>query len=41
MLALGAESGVRRVIRALRNELELTMRLAGVPSLRDLGPDCL
>jgi lactate 2-monooxygenase len=40
-LALGGEAGVRHVLRALRNEFELTMRLAGLPALTDLGPHCL
>jgi lactate 2-monooxygenase len=40
-LGLGGEAGVRHVLRALRNEFELTMRLAGVPSLAELGPDLL
>jgi lactate 2-monooxygenase len=40
-LALGGEAGVRHVLRALRNDFELTMRLAGLASLADLGPDCL
>ncbi len=40
-LALGGEAGVRHVLRALRNEFELTMRLAGLSRLGELGPDCL
>jgi L-lactate dehydrogenase (cytochrome) len=40
-LALGGEAGVRHVLRALRNDFELTMRLAGLSSLSELGPDCL
>jgi lactate 2-monooxygenase len=40
-LALGGEAGVRHVLRALRNDFELTMRLAGLGSLSELGPDCL
>lgn len=40
-LGLGGEAGVRHVLRALRNEFELTMRLAGLARLSDLGPDCL
>ncbi len=40
-LALGGESGVRHVLRALRQEFELTMRLSGLASLSELGPDCL
>jgi lactate 2-monooxygenase len=40
-LSLGGEAGVRHVLRALRNDFELTMRLAGHASLADLGPDSL
>ena len=40
-LALGGEAGVRHVVRALRQEFELTMRLAGLSRLSELGPDCL
>jgi lactate 2-monooxygenase len=40
-LSLGGEAGVRHVLRALRNDFELTMRLSGHASLSDLGPDCL
>jgi L-lactate dehydrogenase (cytochrome) len=40
-LALGGEAGVRHVLRALRTDFELTMRLAGLPTLTELGPDCL
>jgi lactate 2-monooxygenase len=40
-LALGGEAGVRHVLRALRNDFELTMRLAGAGNLADLGPDFL
>jgi lactate 2-monooxygenase len=40
-LALGGEAGVRHVLRALRNDFELTMRLAGAGDLADLGPDFL
>lgn len=40
-LALGGEAGVRHVLRSLRNEFELTMRLSGLASLTQLGPDCL
>jgi L-lactate dehydrogenase (cytochrome) len=40
-LALGGEPGVRHVLRALRNDFELTMRLAGLGRLSELGPDCL
>lgn len=40
-LALGGEAGVRHVLRGLRNDFELTMRLAGLARLSELGPDCL
>ncbi len=40
-LALGGEAGVRHVLRALRTDFELTMRLAGLATLTELGPDCL
>jgi lactate 2-monooxygenase len=40
-LALGGEAGVRHVLRALRNDFELTMRLAGIASVGEVGPDCL
>lgn len=40
-LALGGEAGVRHVLRALRSDFELTMRLAGAGNLADLGPDFL
>lgn len=40
-LGLAGEDGVRHVLRALRNDFELTMRLAGLASLADLGPDVL
>jgi len=40
-LALGGEAGVRHVLRALRQDFELTMRLTGLAGLSDLGPDCL
>jgi lactate 2-monooxygenase len=40
-LALGGEAGVRHVLRALRNDFELSMRLAGLASLSELGTDCL
>jgi len=40
-LALGGEAGVRHVLRALRQDFELTMRLAGLAGLSDLSPDCL
>lgn len=38
-LALGGEAGVRHVLRVLRNDFELTMRLAGAGNLADLGTD--
>ena len=37
-LGLAGEDGVRHVLRALRNDFELTMRLAGCASLDDLSP---
>jgi lactate 2-monooxygenase len=37
-LGLGGEDGVRHVLRALRNEFELTMRLSGYANLAELGP---
>jgi L-lactate dehydrogenase (cytochrome) len=40
-LALGGEAGVRHVLRSLRTDFELTMRLAGIARLSELGPDCL
>ncbi len=40
-LGLAGENGVRHVLRALRNDFELTMRLAGLGSLADLSPDVL
>jgi lactate 2-monooxygenase len=40
-LALGGEAGVRHVLRSLRTDFELTMRLAGLARLSELGPDCL
>ena len=40
-LALGGEAGVRHVLRALRTDFELTMRLAGLAALTELDPDCL
>ncbi len=40
-LALGGEAGVRHVLRSLRTDFELTMRLAGLARLGDLGSDCL
>ena len=38
-LAAGGEDGVREVIRNLRADFDLTMGLAGVASVRDIGPD--
>jgi lactate 2-monooxygenase len=38
-LAAGGEDGVREVIRNLRADFDLTMGLAGVVSVRDIGPD--
>jgi lactate 2-monooxygenase len=40
-LGVGGEDGVRHVLRALRNEFELTMRLSGHASLAELGQDSL
>src|ERR1022692_1025496 len=40
-LGIGGEDGVRHVLRALRNDFELTMRLSGYPSLAELGPQSL
>jgi hypothetical protein len=40
-LGLGGEDGVRHVLRSLRHDFELTMRLAGFASLADLGPEVL
>ena len=40
-LALGGEAGVRHVLRALRNEFELTMRLAGLSPAERARPRCL
>ncbi|HEY2505981.1 MAG TPA: alpha-hydroxy-acid oxidizing protein [Streptosporangiaceae bacterium] len=40
-LALGGEAGVRHVLRALRNDFELTARLAGVANLSELSPEWL
>jgi lactate 2-monooxygenase len=37
-LAAGGEDGAREVIRNLRADFDLTMGLAGVASVRDLGP---
>jgi len=40
---LGAfgQEGVERVLAILRSELEMTMRLAGTPSLSDIGPSSI
>jgi isopentenyl diphosphate isomerase/L-lactate dehydrogenase-like FMN-dependent dehydrogenase len=40
-LGLGGEDGVRHVLRALRNDFELTMRLSGHTHLDELGPDAV
>ncbi|HEY1488735.1 MAG TPA: lactate 2-monooxygenase [Micromonosporaceae bacterium] len=40
-LGLAGEDGVRHVIRALRTDFELTMRIAGFASLDDLTPEIL
>ena len=40
-LGLAGEDGVRHVIRALRADFELTMRIAGFAGLDDLSPDVL
>jgi L-lactate dehydrogenase (cytochrome) len=40
-LALGGEAGVTHVLRSLRTDFEITMRLAGLSRLSELGPDCL
>ncbi len=40
-LGLAGEEGVTHVLRALRQEFELTMRLAGHASLGELSPDAL
>jgi lactate 2-monooxygenase len=40
-LGLAGQDGVRHVLRALRNDFELTMRLSGFASLSELGPDSL
>ena len=40
-LALAGEEGVRHVLRALRQDFELTTRLSGYASLADLDPDAL
>ena len=40
-LGLGGEAGVRHVLRALRTDFELTMRLSGFAKLSEVGRDCL
>jgi lactate 2-monooxygenase len=40
-LAVAGEAGVREVLANLRAELDLTMALAGCPSLAELGPETL
>ena len=40
-LGLAGEDGVRHVLRALRNDFEITMRLSGFSSLDDLSPAVL
>ena len=40
-LALGGEAGVRHVLRSVRQDFELTMRLSGLATLGELAPDCL
>jgi lactate 2-monooxygenase len=40
-LGLGGEDGVRHVLRSLRNDFELTMRLSGYAGLAELGPESL
>ena len=40
-LGLAGEEGVRHVVRALRNDFEITMRLAGLASLADLTSELL
>ncbi|HUC56030.1 MAG TPA: alpha-hydroxy-acid oxidizing protein [Streptosporangiaceae bacterium] len=40
-LGLAGEDGVRHVLRALRTDFEITMRLAGLASLSELDPDVL
>ena len=40
-LGLGGEDGVRHVLRALRTDFEITMRLTGLASLADLASDVL
>jgi L-lactate dehydrogenase (cytochrome) len=40
-LGMGGEDGVRHVLRCLRNDFELTMRLSGYASLDELCPQSL
>ncbi|GIL72800.1 hypothetical protein Vretimale_4489 [Volvox reticuliferus] len=40
-LAVGGQAGVERVLQLLRNEIELSMALAGCTSVRDIGPSLL
>jgi lactate 2-monooxygenase len=40
-LAIGGEQGVRRVLRSLLAELDLTLALSGYASIDELGPDAL
>lgn len=40
-LGLGGEDGVRHVLRCLRNDFELTMRLSGYATADSLNPDVL
>ncbi len=40
-LGLAGEQGVRHVLRALRQDFELTTQLSGYASLADLNPDAL
>jgi lactate 2-monooxygenase len=40
-LGLGGQDGVRHVLRALRNDFEITMRLSGYARLDELGPHSL
>jgi lactate 2-monooxygenase len=40
-LGLAGEEGVRHVLRALRQDFELTMQLSGYARLTDLSPDAL
>ena len=40
-LGMGGEDGVRHVLRSLRNDFELTMRLSGYARLDELCPQSL